>query len=507
MRKKTLLLGFISLLAWASCLDSSGQKATTALQYQSYCGSCHAVPDPANLPKSIWEAYVLPEMAIKMGIHKTSPLDILAMEKEVYANEDSLSVFKSTIDSATWQQIHDYIISQAPDSIPVDGRRANRSLDLTQFQPTPLFLDEHQAGGITHIRFERDDDQFVIGDAYGKVYTWPESAENPPRFQSPVISSQQKEGEVYVTEIGYMAPGEQTLGAVYRMGSETRDTLVRGLRRPVYTQVADLDEAGEAEILICEFGDQQGELSMLVSTDGKYEKRTLLPVPGTIKVEIEDMNHDGRKDIVVLASQGNEGIYFLYQEKNLQFKAEQVIKLGPEYGSSWFELIDYNGDNHLDIVLANGDNADYSVFLKPFHGLRLFMNDGNDDFEETWFYPIYGATRVLTADYDLDGDLDFAVMAFFPDFGNPHDESFVFLENVDPDQYRFQAYTCEASSLGRWLVMEKGDVDEDGDTDIMLGSFLLPLEKKHTPIMNRWRDEKINLLFLENTSNSPFDNQ
>ncbi len=498
MRKKTLLLGFISLLAWASCLDSREQKVTTALQYQAYCGSCHAVPDPSNLPKSIWEEYVLPEMAVKMGFNQASPLDILAMEKEVYANEDNASVFKSGIDSATWQQIHDYILSQAPDSIPVDGRRANRNLGLTQFQATPLFLDEHQAGGITHIGFERGDDQFVIGDSYGKLYTWPESADKSLRFQSPVISSQQKEGEVYVTEIGYMAPGEQTLGAVYRMGSETRDTLVRGLRRPVYTQVADLNEEGEAEILICEFGDQHGELSMLVSTAGKYEKRTLLPVPGTIKVEIEDMNHDGKKDIVVLASQGNEGIYFLYQENNLQFKAKQVIELGPEYGSSWFELIDYNGDGHLDIVLANGDNADYSVFLKPFHGLRLFMNDGNDGFEETWFYPIYGATRVLTEDYDLDGDLDFAVMAFFPDFGTPHDESFVFLENVDPGQYRFQAHTCEASSLGRWLVMEKGDVDEDGDMDIMLGSFLLPLAKEHDDIMDRWRDEKINLLFLEN---------
>jgi hypothetical protein len=240
---------------------------------------------------------------------------------------------------------------------------------------------------------------------------------------------------------------------------------------------------------------------MLVQNDAQMEKRTLLPVPGTIKVEIADMDKDGKKDIVVLAAQGNEGVYILFQKDDLQFDLKQALKLPPVYGSSWFELIDYNNDQYLDIVLANGDNADHSIFLKPYHGVRLFLNNSDNSFTEKWFYPIYGATRVLSADYDLDGDLDFAVMSFFPDFDNTLTEGFVFLENKDPAQYLFKSYTFQEAISGRWMVMDQGDYDQDGDIDIALGSFLLPINrKKYKNLIDHWRNETVDVMVLENNA-------
>ena len=114
------------------------------------------------------------------------------------------------------------------------------------------------------------------------------------------------------------------------------------------------------------------------------------------------------------------------------------------------------------------------------------------------FYPIYGATRVLVDDYDSDGDLDFAVMAYFADYGSAPEESFVYLENKEPAKYIFESHTFPESTAGRWMVMEDGDFDRDGDKDILIGSFLMPLERKYSDIMNRWRKEKVDLLFLEN---------
>lgn len=195
-------------------------------------------------------------------------------------------------------------------------------------------------------------------------------------------------------------------------------------------------------------------------------------------------------------AQGREGIYIFYQKENLAFSVEQVIMMKPEYGLSWFTMLDYNNDGHLDMLLANGDNADYSRFLKPYHGIRLFINNGENKFKEEWFYPINGATRVLVDDFDIDGDLDFAVLSFFPDFNDCPEEGFVYLENKDAANYTFTPYITEAAKSGNWLVMDKGDFDEDGDVDIVLGNFsMFPA--------NRFKSEnKHDLLYLENTANS-----
>jgi hypothetical protein len=243
------------------------------------------------------------------------------------------------------------------------------------------------------------------------------------------------------------------------------------LHRPVYSQVVDLNGDGQNEILVCEFGHLTGELSLFVKKDSTFAKNTLMPLPGAIKVDILDIDGDGKKDIIALFSQGREGIYAFVQKDDLQFDVERLIGLPPEYGLSWFSVLDYNKDGHFDIVTANGDNADYSNFLKPYHGIRLYLNNGANQFTEEWFYPINGVTRVLADDFDLDGDIDFATMSFFPDFENNPEEGFVYLENQDAISYSFIPYVTEKAKTGNWLVMDKGDFDKDGDVDLMLGNF------------------------------------
>lgn len=172
-----------------------------------------------------------------------------------------------------------------------------------------------------------------------------------------------EDNTLYLTEIGFMNPSEIPKGMIYQVDSDTITPLFKELHRPVYSEINNLDEEGEKEIIICEFGHLTGELSLLVKKGSVFEKRTLLALPGSTKVEIVDMNQDGKKDIVALFGQGWEGIYIFFQKDNLEFSIDQVIVMGPEYGSSWFSLLDYNNDGHQDILLSNGDNADYSRFL------------------------------------------------------------------------------------------------------------------------------------------------
>src|SRR6185369_5759076 len=102
--------------------------------------------------------------------------------------------------------------------------------------------------------------------------------------------------------------------------------------------------------------------------------------------------------------------------------------------------------------------------MKPYHGVRIYLNDGHDRFQETFFYPLSGAYKVVARDFDGDGDLDLAAIAFYPDYASKVPVSFVYLENQGGG--KFEASTMVEQNAGRWLVMDVGDVDGDGDEDL-----------------------------------------
>ena len=495
----SLLLFFILL---SRCSESSETSQSPQEHFKANCASCHLAPNPAHITKDIWKNNVLPEMAARLGYKHNgyNPMANSSMEESFFIKLSRVYPTEPNIDSITWNQIQDYILENAPDEIPVDSLRNQRNVNISQFTPTAISIGQKDQAVVTNIQFDTIENHFIIGDGYGKMRHWsPSKNDVIQSFYSPMISYQKRDQVEYLTEIGYMNPSENPLGTTYRKQNGQQKILAKELHRPVYTQVADLNNDKIDEVLICEFGNLTGQLSMLTQSDNEVKKRTLLPLAGTIKTEVVDINNDGKKDIIVLASQGKEGIYILYQEDNLQFRLEYVIQMGSEYGSSWFELVDYDGDQDLDIILVNGDNADYSIFPKPYHGIRIFLNNGKNEFEEKWFYPIYGATRLIANDFDQDGDIDFAVASFFPDFDFVPEENFVFFENKNAEQFEFQTSTFAQPLAGRILVMEEGDVDQDGDVDILLGSFVAFPGEVNKNISKQWMKEKADLFLLENT--------
>lgn len=491
----------ISLLFF-SCRNENSNPVPNTAQYTVYCGSCHLTPNPANIPRTIWEDHVLPEMAARMGYRYEGydPISFRSQEERLHINLEKTYPEQPTIDYKTWWGIHDYIISLAPYTIPVDTTRKNRNKNLNQFSTKIIDIPELTVPVITNIQFDKLRHLFNIGDAAGNLYQWPISSDTTivKKFNSAITSYHHEKNNLYITEVGILNPSEVAKGVITKISSGITDTIAKYLHRPVFMEIVDLNDDGIDEVLICEFGDLTGQLSLLEQKEIGYVKKSLYSKPGAIKLEIADMNQDGKKDIVAQFSQGDEGIFIFYQKNNLTFSSEQVIKLPPEYGSSWFELIDYDSDGDLDVVLTNGDNADYSIFLKPYHGIRLFMNDGMNVFNQEWFYPIYGATRVLANDYDLDGDIDFAVTALFNDTENSPEEGFVYLENLNSKQFEFQPYTFLGNFTNGWLTMAKGDYDSDGDMDIMIGSFNAKSLRQKNSIFESKENGPLKLLLLEN---------
>jgi len=195
----------------------------------------------------------------------------------------------------------------------------------------------------------------------------------------------------------------------------------------------------------------------------------LRAAPGAIRVYINDYNHDGRPDIWALFAQGDEGIYLFTNQGKGQFSEQAILRFPPSYGSSSFELVDFNGDGYADILYTCGDNADFSPVLKPYHGVYIYENDGRNQFTQRYFYPINGCYKAMARDFDGDGVMDIATIAFFPDFNHQPEEGFVYLKGLGGYDYR--PYSLVSAERGRWLTMDVGDVDGDGRPDIVLGNF------------------------------------
>ncbi len=85
-------------------------------------------------------------------------------------------------------------------------------------------------------------------------------------------------------------------------------------------------------------------------------------------------------------------------------------------------------------------------------------------------YGVYGAE---VADFDQDGDLDIAAISYDPDFDLERPENFVYLEQGEP--IKFVPFTFPATQNGRWLSIDSGDADGDGDKDIVLGAAYVPV--------------------------------
>jgi len=118
------------------------------------------------------------------------------------------------------------------------------------------------------------------------------------------------------------------------------------------------------------------------------------------------------------------------------------------------------------------------------------------NFKEAFFYPLNGAYKCIAADFDGDGDLDIAAISFFPDYDKSPEESFVFLENQGGLQFR--AHTFPDCYRGRWLTMDAGDLDGDGDLDIVLGGAYKTPFRATERLLERWQKEGPSLLILRN---------
>ncbi len=506
MRILILSLLFAGSLVLVACLEigSSERKSQMAMSQEKlariHCSGCHAYPEPSLLTQNMWKN-VLPHMSARLGVPSggLNPFDNMKAQEVSRLKMEGVFPEKPLIPDSVWKSIEEYYLSQAPESmrLPVRKTRENRS----PFEARMQQLDLNSSAFISMVKFDPED-QLHVATWNGDFVRLGENLEIEKKviFPRPIVDFQYNpQGGIHALSIGELYPNEGFSGAVAQLDTQTfagPGLVFAQLARPVSFEAGDLNGDGREDLLICQFGNKLGQLSWFENTGQGYKEHMIKEAPGATRAYLLDVDGDGDLDPVVLFAQGDEGVSIFYNEEG-RFREERILRFHPIFGSSDFEFKDLDGDGDRDIVLTNGDNADYSNMLKSFHGVRIFLNE-EGEYQEKYFFPMFGASKVRARDFDLDGDIDLIACAFFPETQQGLDQSIVYLENKG--NWTFEPSHFDPAPEGRWMVMDAGDVDQDGDVDVVLGSFVLMTEGVPQTVINQWRGSRNHILILENKS-------
>lgn len=249
------------------------------------------------------------------------------------------------------------------------------------------------------------------------------------------------------------------------------EVVIGALRYPLHATFGDLDGDGADDVVIEEFGLSDGALAWHKRTASGYEKHVLFDGPGALATALGDFTGDGRPDVLAIVAQADEKL-LLYENRGEGFDARVVAQQQPAFGHDGMSTGDFDGDGGLDLVVANGDNDLEAAPLRNYHGIRVWRNAGAGAWQEAFFYPLHGALQSVVRDFDGDGDQDLVATAFYPDPRSYPPETAVYLENRGG--FVFVPHRIEGTAFGKWAVVGAGDLDGDGDDDLVLGALYLP---------------------------------
>ncbi|MDG2442073.1 MAG: VCBS repeat-containing protein, partial [Luminiphilus sp.] len=238
--------------------------------------------------------------------------------------------------------------------------------------------------------------------------------------------------------------------------------------------LADMDSDGDLDVLAGSFN----QTNKLYLNNGlPFANVTPLAVGAdtdyTESLALGDVDGDGDLDVVA----GNSGANKLYLNNGstTPFSGVAGTPVGSEVDDTLsFALGDVDGDGDLDVVAGNLAQTN-----------KLYLNNGS----ATPFSGVTGTDVGLILDRtyglalgDVDGDGDLDVVA-----GNLAQPNKLYLNNGSATPFSGVAGTTVGAATDNTASLALGDVDGDGDLDIVVGNIL-----------------SFNQLYLNNGSTTPF---
>lgn len=520
MRKlPPLYLLFLGLLL-AYCADPSGKdKASTKEMTgeslaQIFCASCHLFPEPSSLDKATWHNYILVRMAAFMGIYEDNrqyfdeiPPQWLepgigghkVQQAKVYPTQAAMS-------RTDWEKIKKYYLDNAPQKLASNDAALAIKVGIPFFNSQPFNEDKKISGLIQGIGLDELNQKVYTSIYQGGIFelNFNGAIEKYHSDNTYIAQISTQDNQFAILDMGTRLASDNPQGRLLVSKSWEEYTKRKNifsleqLMRPVHFSATDLNNDQQTDFVISEYGNLLGSLGWYEAKgDGNFEKHILFNDDGAIKTELLDFNGDGFQDIVALQANADEGIDLYLNDGFGNFIKERLLRFPPTYGSTHFTVTDFNEDGAPDLLVAHGDNGDYTPLLKPYHGVRLYLNQ-QGKFSESFFLPMNGVYQVEAQDFDLDGDMDIAAVSFHPDFKNKPQESFVLF--VNDGSQNFTAYTVPQFDQSRWMRFACTDVDGDQDIDILLTAFNMKTPDIRQDIAQKWKNADLPILLLENTT-------
>jgi len=440
------------------------------------CSHCHQLPAPDILPRAAWKSTVW-QMFQHAG-YGTAPRWDIAPEAVIDWYESRASdqlvfpvIREPTIDPTTAALVKRGTTLHSP------GGDASVShiliADLDENASPELVVCDMLNGQVLMRR---------SSDATGQLE--PIAAVPVPAHAEVVDFDSDGRADLVIANLGSYLALDHNLGSVEWLrqledGTFQRTTLWDGLGRVADVQPDDFDRDGDMDLIVADFGwHQTGQVLFLenrTSSGGEvtFAAHQVDGLHGASHVRVVDLDDDGRREIVVLYSQGYEMVRCYVPLDNFAFEIRDLYRApSPAWGFTGLKTVDLDGDGDLDLLLSNGDTFDNNI-VKPYHGVQWLENHGAFRFEPHSLATMYGAYCADAADIDADGDLDVVACALISpaaqDGGQVPErmDSLIWLEQVTPGE--FVRHVLESQQTHH-PTLTCGDGDGDGRMDVLVGN-------------------------------------
>jgi hypothetical protein len=308
------------------------------------------------------------------------------------------------------------------------------------------------------------------------------------------------DSDLLVASMGYVFPNNDRIGTLFALENDGHQnfktrTLLENTERITDVRAGDLNGDGRLDLVLAQFGYDQGSVSWLENTaPWTFRRHVLLELSGAINVGIADFNRDGKPDIVALVSQQWEEVHY-FENTGGQFRRKRVWgSTNEDYGSSGLTVGDLNGDGQPDIVFTNGDGFGPAAMPgpRPWHGVQWLENTGNGSFRHQRIGTLPGAYSPLVVDLDGDGAMDVVTAAAYADRGDGTKAAtapvptLVWFRQTAGGQFTPQVL---ATAPKDQITIASGDFAGDRRPELISGGFYVGPFYERMGRITRWRRE------------------
>ncbi len=474
--------------------EPSATFADPVAQVTAACGGCHPLPPPDTLPRRLWRTEVermarmaeqfLPQF-LPQGDAGATPFDEQAVISWYEHNAPERLALLAPLprDATSPLRFRRRLVHLGAESGPsvATVHRIDTEI-LPDF--AAVLATANMSTGAIHL-FSLEGGPRLIG-----------VSGHPARVVAGDIDGDGRE-DLVISDLGSTSPTEEPAGRVV-VAINTGDgnfgfrTVFEGVGRIADARPIDLDGDGDLDIAVASFGflraggifvlhnESDGALAFraeqissdtgavsIVPVNVPVNAPVNAPVNVPANAPVTAIGADTRPGFAVAFSQHHERVSIFYPDAGGWKERVLYRAPHPNWGISNLEAVDLDRDGDTDFLLAHGDTLDDGLAFKPYHGVQWLENTGGI-FRSREIGALYGAHRAEAGDLDGDGDLDVVACGFLPQVQLPVPEDGFQLDSLIWFERSEEEWIPRAieSNHPRHTGLTLVDLDGDGNLDI-----------------------------------------